>query len=115
MRFRLLWDIWHFLGSVQNDMAQFGSVCILSWQFLAHSHQSRDKFTFSLLKGFILCREGQQSTETHTFSAECAGGGCAPPPYIHTVKVTGLQLCSCTFPLLERKQIDSFHYSLVLL
>ncbi len=26
---------------------------------------------FSLLKGFILCREGQQSTETHKFSAEC--------------------------------------------
>ncbi len=66
------------LGSVQNDMAQFGSVCVLSWQFLSHSHQSRDKFTFSLLKGFILCREGQQSTETHTFSAECdrgVGGG----------------------------------------
>ncbi len=69
-------------------MAQFGSVCVLSWQFLAHSHQSRDKFTFSLLKGFILCREGQQSTETHTFSAECAGGGggglCSSAIYPHS-------------------------------
>ncbi len=32
-------------------------------------------------------------------------GEGAFPPYIHTLKVTGLQSCGCTFPLLERKQI----------
>ncbi len=35
-----------------------------SWQFFTYSHQSRDKSTLGILKGFILCREGQQSTET---------------------------------------------------
>ncbi len=35
-----------------------------SWQFLTYSHQSRDKSTLGILKGFILCRESQQSIET---------------------------------------------------
>ncbi len=69
----------------------------LSWQFLAHSHQARDKCTFSLLKGFILCREGQQSTETHV-SVECEQRGrAASPSYIFTDKVTGLQSFTVLF------------------
>ncbi len=51
---------------------------LLSWHFLTYSHQSRAKSTLGILKGFILCREGQQSTETHKFSAT-KGEGAFPP------------------------------------
>ncbi len=45
-----------------------------------NSHHVRDKLTFSFLKGFILCKEGQTVIQKHRLLQSATTKGGFPPP-----------------------------------
>ncbi len=55
----------------------------LSWQFFTYSHQSRDKFTLSLLKGVLFAKKVSSHTDTRV-AAECDKRGGCSTLYSHT-------------------------------
>ncbi len=65
-----------------------------------NSHHLRDKLTLSLLKGFILCKEGQTVIQKHRLLQSVTNVEGALPPYIYTLGTQGYKLTDCNFPLM---------------
>ncbi len=50
------------------------------WEISKNSHHLRDKLTLSLLKGFILCKEGQTVIQKHRLLQSATNVEGALPP-----------------------------------
>ncbi len=85
----------------------FLGICHGNWQF--YSHQSRDKSTLSLLKGLFSAEKVKSHTDTHKFLQSATKGEGASLPYIHTLKVTGLQWCTVLFLTWHTRKSFALH------
>ncbi len=66
-----------------------------------NSHHVRDKLTLSLLKGFILCKEGQIVVQKHGLLQSATTKEGFPPPLNLLSNLQGYKLTDCMFPLIR--------------